>query len=153
MTYTNCHPAARNRAKVTGLPGLLNLFLDELPLASHKNHFSNVNVSETANSYDIEVLLPGFDKSDFKVQLDGKYLHISAEKSVANTSETPAEDKDRRYIRREFAYSTSFKRTFTMPEQADTTAINAQYNNGILTLSIRKKTVTTPEGVQHIEVV
>ena len=148
MNHLHCCPSTRHRANaVTGLPGFLNLFLDELPTGlHHRPPFGSVNVSETPTSYDIEVSIPGFDKGDFKVQLDGKLLHISAEK----TSETTT-DNDRRYIRREFKQSTTFKRTFTVPDNANATAIAAQYNNGILVVSIPKK-VAAEKPVQHIEV-
>ena len=39
-----------------------------------------VNVSETENGYDIEVAAPGYDKGDFKVDVDKNVLTISAEK-------------------------------------------------------------------------
>lgn len=155
MNYANCHSASRRRANVvnTGLPGLLNLFLDELPAMNSKVFGGNVNIFETGSNFNIEVALPGFEKNDFKVQVDGEYLTISAEKTTdAPVIEPSAENPDRRYIRREFTHSKSFKRTFTLPEQANTSAINAQYNNGILHVTIAKKAVAEPT-VQHIEVV
>jgi HSP20 family protein len=150
MNYANCHASSRNRANV-GLPALLNLFLDELPNKYVKNVGGNVNISETDTGYDIEVALPGFEKGDFKVQLDDKYLTISAEKTVSESSETPDKAPERRYIRREFSQSTAFKRTFTLPEQANVNAINAQYNNGVLVVTVGKRVPEKP-NVQHIEI-
>ena len=42
-----------------------------------------------------------------------------------------------KYVRREFGYST-FRRSFTLPENFKGTAITAQYINGILHVSVPK---------------
>jgi len=93
-----------------------------------RNGFVPVNVKETEKSYQLEVVAPGFEKSDFKVNLDQNILTISGEKK----NET---DKQ---IRREYSYR-SFKRSFTLDEKIDATNIAASYVNGVLTLNLPKK--------------
>src|ERR1700753_1185696 len=91
-----------------------------------------VNIAETENEFQIELAVPGLKKEDFKISLDKNVLSISAEKKVENVDET------KKYSKREYSYN-SFVRTFTLPETADQAKIDAQYNDGVLTLSVAKK--------------
>lgn len=91
-----------------------------------------VNVKETAESFDLEVLAPGFDKKDFSIEVENEVLTIKGElkKEESETKET--------YTRREFR-SQSFKRTFTLPKSgAVIDKIEAKYNNGVLHIAIPK---------------
>lgn len=117
----------------------------ELPVL-FKNDFNNVerkgfvpvNVKETEKGYLLEVVAPGFEKADFKVNLNQNLLTISAEKK-----EELKEEKEKQ-IRREYSYR-SFKRSFTLDEKIDATSIEASYINGVLTLNLPKKAdVKTP---------
>lgn len=123
--------------------GTLNNFVDdlftELPVL-FKSDFNNperkgsvpVNVKETEKSYLLEVVAPGFEKNDFKVNLDQDLLTISAEKK----SEAKAENE--KQVRREYSFR-SFKRSFTLDEKIDATNIEASYVNGVLILNLPKK--------------
>lgn len=123
--------------------GTLNNFVDdlftELPVL-FKTDFNNperkgsvpVNVKETEKSYLLEVVAPGFEKNDFKVNLDQDLLTISAEKK----SEAKAENE--KQVRREYNFR-SFKRSFTLDEKIDATKIEASYVNGVLILNLPKK--------------
>jgi HSP20 family protein len=122
--------------------GSFNSFVDdlftELPVFI-KNEFNQtvrkgfvpVNVKETEKGYQLEIVAPGFEKTDFKINLDQNLLTISAEKK----NEVKENEKQ---IRREYNYS-SFKRSFTIDEKIDATNIAANYVNGVLTLNLPKK--------------
>ena len=88
------------------------------------------DIYEKDNKYFIEMDIPGFRKEDIKVNLDNNYLTISAEKKVDN------EDKSKKYIRRERAYS-KFERSFYL-NNADEEKIDAEYKNGILNIIVPK---------------
>ncbi|WP_257667542.1 Hsp20/alpha crystallin family protein [Parapedobacter tibetensis] len=91
-----------------------------------------VNVAETNEAYHIELAAPGLEKGDFKINVDGDVLTISAERK----SET--KDESKKYSKREYSYA-SFTRSFTLPESIDHNKINAQYHEGILKVEIGKK--------------
>src|SRR5258705_7178059 len=99
--------------------------------------FAPVNIKETDKNYNIDVVAPGFEKADFKVNLDQDVLTISAEKKeeTKNDSDSYRNEKE---IRREYSYR-SFKRSFTLDEKIDVAGIEAKYVNGILTLNLPKK--------------
>jgi HSP20 family protein len=91
-----------------------------------------VNILEEDNEYRIEVVAPGIDKKDVKINLEDDVLTISSEKQEEN------EEKNKHYMRREFNY-TAFTRSFVVPEEVDAEKISAEHKNGILTLHLPKK--------------
>jgi|SRR5690554_1403943 len=92
------------------------------------------NVKETEKNYLVELASPGMTKDDFKIELDEDLLTIRSEK------ETEKEEKENRYTKREFNY-TSFVRSFRLPEEVDAENITAKYEDGILQLEIPKKEI------------
>ena len=91
-----------------------------------------VNILEEDNEYRIEVVAPGIDKKDVKINLEDDVLTISSERKEEN------EEKNKHYMRREFNY-TAFTRSFVVPEEVDASKISAEHKNGILTLHLPKK--------------
>ena len=96
-----------------------------------------VNVNETDKGYDIEVAAPGYDKGDFKVDIDKNVLTISAEKKQESEEGNKKSGKN---YRKEFSF-TQFQRSFTLPDDVDTEKISGSYDKGILKLEI-------PHGAQ-----
>ena len=90
-----------------------------------------VNITEDKKSYNLEVAAPGLHKKDFKININGNVLTISAEKDENK------EEKEEKYTRKEYNYS-SFSRSFTLPEAVEQDKIDASYDGGILKLSLPK---------------
>lgn len=101
--------------------------------------FAPVNIKETDKSYSLEVIAPGFDKSDFKVNVDQDVLTVSAEKKQ-EVKENAENSNTEKHVRREYSFR-SFKRSFTLDEKIDAAGIDAKYNNGVLVLNLPKKEV------------
>ena len=106
--------------------------------------FTPVNIKETENDYVLEVVAPGFQKEDFKINLDNNTLTISAEKK----EET--ENQNEKFVRKEFKQQ-SFSRSFTIDEKIDAENISAKYVNGVLTLNLAKKQEVKP-SVKEISI-
>ncbi|HEY9195553.1 MAG TPA: Hsp20/alpha crystallin family protein [Mucilaginibacter sp.] len=91
-----------------------------------------VNIAETENEFHVELAVPGLKKEDFKISLDKNILTVAAEKKSENVEE------GKKISKREYSYN-SFSRSFTLPESADQSKIEADYADGILKLTITKK--------------
>ncbi len=91
-----------------------------------------VNIRESDRSYELELAAPGYNKTDFNIEIDNGLLTVSAERKEEK------EQKEDNYTRREFGYS-SFSRSFNLPTNTNEEDINARYEEGILKLSIAKK--------------
>jgi HSP20 family protein len=100
--------------------------------------FTPVNIKETENDYVLGLVAPGFQKEDFKINLDNNTLTISAEKK----EET--ENQNEKFIRKEYKQQ-SFSRSFTIDENIDAENISAKYVNGVLTLNLAKKQEVKPQ--------
>ena len=106
-----------------------------------------VNIKETTQNFAIELLAPGMSKSDFKIEVNGNELIISAEKRTEKESQEAGN-----YHKKEFSFE-SLRRTFTLPEHiVDIDKINAQYHEGILLLEIPKKEEALPKPAKLIEI-
>ena len=140
-----------NRPVSRNFGNLVDDFFNEVPAIfnesfnkSVSNVFVPVNVKENEGSYQLDVVAPGFDKSDFKVNVDGNILTISAEKKAEEKKETEKQ------VRNEYKYR-SFKRSFTLDEKTDAAGIEASYINGVLTLNLPKK-AEVKEAAKEISV-
>lgn len=129
---------------VKSLDGMMKEFFNEFPSTVSKSvredvlHFPPVNITDKGNSYLVELLVPGYAKSDFKVKLEENILTISAEQKLSETTEGS------KMLRKEFSLK-AFKRSFTLDDKMDTENISAKYENGLLQLTLPKKEEVKPE--------
>lgn len=91
-----------------------------------------VNITEEKDRYKITMAAPGMKKEDFKIDVNGNMMTISAE------TKEEKEEKDKNYTRKEYNYS-SFSRSFSLPAEVKKESIEAKYDNGVLTLALPKK--------------
>ncbi|MDR0383346.1 MAG: Hsp20/alpha crystallin family protein, partial [Spirochaetaceae bacterium] len=84
--------------------------------------------------YYIKADLPGCDDKDIELTVDSGVLTILSKKET----ETETKDDGKKYLVRERHYDV-FSRSFKLPENADPDSVNASFNNGLLTLEIKKR--------------
>jgi HSP20 family protein len=104
-----------------------------------------VNISENKEKFEVSLAAPGMKKDDFNIDVEGNTLTISAE------TREEKEEKDERYTRKEYSYS-SFSRTFSLPEGVNKDKIDANYDNGVLKLSLPKTEEAKKAASKHISV-
>jgi HSP20 family protein len=92
-----------------------------------------VNVKETNQAYEIEVVAPGCQKEAFKINVNGNLLTISFE----HDEEDRQQDDKTGWLRNEYSRR-SFKRSFTLDDSIDLNGINAKYKDGVLLLQLPK---------------
>lgn len=105
-----------------------------------------VNVIENGNQYNVSLAAPGLKKDDFKINIEGNMLTVSSEK------EERKEEKDEKVTRKEYSYS-SFSRSFTLPEDVKQDAIEANYEDGVLTIRLpRREEVKKASAARQITI-
>lgn len=92
-----------------------------------------IDVTENERSYAVKAEIPGVDKNDIDVSIDGNQVSISAEVK----RETSKKD-DEREICTERYYGQVY-RLFSLPGDVDSSKADARYENGLLTLTLPKK--------------
>lgn len=91
-----------------------------------------VDISESGDSYIISAELPGMKKEDVKITMNDNFITLRGEKK--NESEKTGGT----FTRIERSYG-AFERTFTLPAFVKSDAIEARYNDGILTITLPKR--------------
>ena len=109
------------------------------------NRVPAVNIKENGKQFEIELAVPGFAKTDFKVNVENDVLTISAEKQEEKKEESE------RITRKEFYYN-SFCRSFTLPLSANGEKVDAKYENGVLKLTLPKKEGAKTSDKKEIKV-
>ena len=93
-----------------------------------------INVKESDKAYTVELAAPGMKKDDFNVHInDEGNLIIKME----SKQEHKEEDKNTRYLRREFSYS-KYEQTLILPDDVKKDDIKAHVDNGVLTVELPK---------------
>jgi HSP20 family protein len=99
------------------------------------NHMPVVDVFETEGAYILEMELPGYDEKTIDVHVDGTNLTIA---SKIEEEEKKIDESKNNYLIKE-RRTTSFSRSFKLPQNADPETVNASFKNGILCLKIKKR--------------
>lgn len=111
-------------------------------LENRRSSFApSINISESEKQYLFEVEVPGVDKKDINLNVEGNTLTISGERSFEK------KEDGKQYHRVESQYGT-FSRSFTLPDNAKSETINASYNNGILQITVDKSEQSMKKQIQ-----
>lgn len=113
----------------------------------HSGFSPRVDVKENKNAYTLEMELPGRTEKDVNIELDHDNLTIASVKEEKENKKQEKNEDSEKYILNERRYS-SFTRRFTLPSDVDVETINANFKNGILTVSMKKKALAAPKKIQ-----
>lgn len=120
-------------------PSLLDELFTEnkLDVPNYENFsIPAVNIQEKNTNFVLQLAVPGLKKENFNIEVENDILLISAE--VSSEHEENKTEEETKFTRKEFNYS-SFKRSFTLPENVNVDDVNATYNNGVLEITLPKK--------------
>ncbi len=93
-----------------------------------------LEISETDKAYTVKADVPGVKKEDIQVSIDGNQVSISAE-----VKQEKEEKQGNKLVRSERYYGRQF-RSFTLAHDIDEAKADAECNNGVLNLTLPKKT-------------
>lgn len=116
------------------------IFNDEARASNQYFAIPPANIRETDKDFRIELAVPGYQKSDFNIELDEHLLVISLERDEKS--------KDNgEYVLKEFNYN-QFRRSFRLSDRVKKEDISAKYENGVLTVFVPKKEQLTNRSVE-----
>ena len=113
--------------------------------SSKSSSIPAVNIREDEKNFTVDLAIPGMDKKDLKIDMNENVLTITAETSK------DSEDKHNGYQRKEFSYS-AFSRSFDVPENVTGEKIEANYKDGVLTVTLPKKDEEKNQITRKIEI-
>jgi len=154
MLFTKVNPRRRNNSFPVAFDGLIkdvmNTSFGDLLDEQFAKTRPAANVIQDEDGYQLELAIPGLTKNDIELNVEKDVLTISAKKvEKAEATETTSKKK---YTRREFDYS-DFKRVFHLNETIDTKRIAANFENGVLSVSLPiKAEVKEEETLREIKI-
>jgi HSP20 family protein len=100
-----------------------------------------VDIYETANNLVIKAELPGIDPKDVDVRIENGLLTVTGERKFEK------DVKEGNYHRVERSYG-SFVRSFNLPPTINSEDVNAEYKDGVLTLTMAKREEAKPKSIK-----
>ena len=103
--------------------------------------FPALNVGGTPQSVEIYAFAPGVDPKSVEVNLDRGILTIAGERKPV----LPEGEKVAVHINERF--HGPFRRVLTLPDDVDPNAVDAQYRDGVLHVSIKRREEAQPRRI------
>ncbi len=101
-----------------------------------------VDIKETKTGYSISAEIPGYKESEINLYVENHVLSLEGKK------EEKEDEKDgRKYLIRERVVR-NFKRSFTLPEDADEEKVSAHFKNGVLEIDLPKMEKAQPKRIE-----
>ena len=100
-----------------------------------------VDVYEDDHNVVLKAELPGVDPNDVELRVEGSTLFLKGERKFEK------ESKEENYHLIERSYG-SFLRTFELPNTVDASNVSANYNDGVLTVTLPKREKTKPKTIK-----
>lgn len=129
---------------------LLRPWMGEAAMPEAAPLLPSMDVSSTPEAYTINVELPGVDPDDVCVEVKDEMLIIKGEKhkEIKDVSAKKEKDEKQDEVKEHFSerYFGSFQRVLSLPDDADVDNIKATHKNGILCITIPRKTPEAPQS-------
>ena len=100
-----------------------------------------VDVYEDEHNVTLKIEVPGIDEKDIDVRIENNVLTVHGERKFEK------EEKEENYRRIERQYG-SFTRSFTLPNTVDSEKVNANYEKGVLKITLDKKAEAKPKQIK-----
>ena len=101
-----------------------------------------VDIKETDTEYQVIADLPGISKDNLEVSLKDEVLSLTVQ-----TRQEQSEESEGRIVRQE-RYRGTFHRSFKLNDTVDAENIQANYKDGVLTISVPKKEPVQPKQIE-----
>jgi HSP20 family protein len=105
--------------------------------------FPAVNVGGTPQSVEVYAFAPGLDPATLDVNLDRGVLSIAGERK----RDLPAQD-EKTAIHIHERFDGRFRRVITLPDDADPESVTAQYRNGLLHVTVKRRQAAQPRRIE-----
>lgn len=100
-----------------------------------------VDITEDEKEYLVKAEIPEVKKEDVKVTVENNLLTISGERKFEK------EEKGKKYHRIERSYG-SFVRSFSLPDDVDSSKVDAKFADGVLTVHVAKCEAARPKQIE-----
>jgi HSP20 family protein len=102
-----------------------------------------LNVGVTPTSVEVLAFAPGMDPAKIDVSLDRGVLTIDGERQAGlpqNDAKTTLHSNER--------FAGRFRRVVSLPDDIDPSAVNAEYRDGVLRISVKRREASQPRRIE-----
>ena len=96
------------------------------------------NIMSTEDNYVIELAIPGFEKDQINIKIENNVLNVTGNRT---------QKEYKKIVRNEYDFLT-FSRSFNLGKDVDQDSVSAEFVNGILTISLKKKEELKPRTIE-----
>ncbi len=100
-----------------------------------------VDVYEDEHAVNLKIEVPGIDEKDLDIRVENNTLTVHGERKFEK------EEKEENFRRVERQYG-SFTRSFSLPQTVDSDQVSANYEKGVLKISLPKKAEAKPKQIK-----
>ena len=111
--------------------------------AAERGAFPAINMGVTSDAIEIYAFAPGIDTSKLEVNIDRGVLTVSGER----TTDVP-EASEKLSVYADERFSGSFRRAISLPEDADSSRIDAKYRDGIVRITVPRHENAKPRRIE-----
>jgi HSP20 family protein len=105
--------------------------------------FPAVNVGGSPGTVEIYAFAPGIDPAQIEVNLDRGVLTVSGQRPARQTD---VDEKQSVHVNERF--SGRFRRVISLPDDIDPTGVSAQYRDGVLRISVKRRESAQPRRIE-----
>jgi HSP20 family protein len=128
-----------NRFFLSGFPNRMGS--DEIHNLAVTDWSPEVDISEDDHGYQLKADLPEVKKDDVKVTVEDGILSVSGERKSVK------EDQKKKFHRIERSFG-NFRRSFTLPEDADSTKVTAEFRDGVLKVHLPTTPIARSKAIE-----
>jgi len=101
----------------------------------------SVDIFETDNELVLKADVPGVEQKDIDIRIENGTLSLKGERKFER------DEKNKGFHRQERSYG-SFVRYFTIPDTVDSENVKADFQGGVLTVTLPKKEIAKPKSIK-----
>ena len=106
-----------------------------------------LNVGTTPTSVEIYAFAPGVDPQNIQLDLDRRVLTIAGERTAVKPGDGEAEQRPNSVTHVAERFIGRFKRIVSLPEDIDPDAVTADYQDGVLHVSVKRRESAQPRRI------
>ncbi len=133
----------------------LGSFFDQSPSIRGvgRGGYPALNVGSTPTSVEVYAFAPGIDPASIEVNLERGVLTIDGERKATQlTNEGAANGGDvvgnaKTTVHQQERFTGRFRRVVNLPDDVDPNAVNAEYRDGVLRVSIQRRAAAQPRRI------
>ena len=127
----------------------MNTLFDYSPsIRGGRSGYPALNLGSTPTSVEVDAFVPGLDPASIEVKLERGVLTIDGERAPVSTAKAgPGGDEAKTSLHINERFAGRFRRVVSLPDDVDPNAVNAEYRDGVLRVSIARRESAQPRRI------